>query len=143
MHDIGKIVVSDVILKKPGKLTDEEFGEMKRHTTEGKRIINQILFDQEDKNYLKIAKEIAECHHEKWDGTGYPNNYKGENIPLSARIMAIADVYDALVSPRCYKEPFTEEKAFSIIEEGIGTHFDPELGKLFVEIKDEISSIKF
>lgn len=141
LHDIGKIVVSDTILKKPGKLTDEEFEEMKKHTTEGERIISEVFFDVSDKNYFKYATEIACYHHEKWDGSGYPKGLKGRDIPISARIMALADVYDALVSERCYKKAKTVDEAFDIIKEGIGNHFDPELGKLFIEIRDKISSV--
>ncbi len=141
LHDIGKIVVSDIILKKPGKLTPEEFDEMKKHTTEGERIISEVFFDVSDKNYFKYATEIACYHHEKWDGTGYPKGLKGREIPISARIMALADVYDALVSERCYKKAKTVDEAFEIIEKDIGTHFDPELGKVFIEIKDKIAAV--
>lgn len=141
MHDIGKIVVSDLILKKPGKLTSEEFDEMKKHTLEGGRIIKEVLGNQEDKEYIKIASEIATYHHEKWNGSGYPYQKSEVNIPLSARIMAIADVFDALVSPRCYKEPFPVDKAFQIIQDSTGSHFDPILAKVFLESKEQISEI--
>ncbi len=141
MHDIGKIVVPDAILKKPGKLTDEEFTEMKKHASEGGRIVKEVLSAAEEEEYVQIASDIATYHHEKWDGTGYPQKLKLYEIPLSARIMALADVFDALVSPRCYKEPFTPEKAFNIIKESSGTHFDPILTAEFLLIKDEILQI--
>lgn len=141
MHDIGKIVVPDRILKKPGKLTTEEFEEIKRHTVEGGRIISEIFGKSEDQSYVRIAKEIATSHHERWDGTGYPHGLKGEEIPLSARIMAIADVFDALVSPRCYKEPFPLAKAMEIIREESGTHFDPVLVDLFLSMEDDTLAI--
>ena len=141
MHDIGKIVVSDVILKKNGKLTDEEFEQMKLHAKEGGRIIEEIFGDSEDKEYVRIAKEIATGHHEKWNGCGYPNQLKGEEIPLSARIMALADVFDALVSPRCYKEPFSVEQSFQIIKESSGSHFDPILAEIFLKSRKEIEEI--
>jgi len=141
MHDIGKIVVPDYILKKNGKLTAEEFEQIKRHTTEGGRIISEILGNTEDEDYVQIAQEIAAGHHEKWDGTGYPYNKKGEEIPLSARIMTIADVFDALVSPRCYKDPITMEHAYEIILAGSGTHFDPVIVPEFLNIYESIQSI--
>lgn len=138
MHDIGKIAVSDVILKKPGKLTPEEFEQIKAHTTEGRKIIMRDLAKIENSECLQIMADIAEFHHEKWDGSGYPKGLKGEEIPICARIMAIADVFDALVSKRCYKEPMPFDKAFSIIEDSIGTHFSPIVGKVFLSMKDEI-----
>lgn len=141
MHDIGKIVVPDAILKKPGKLTEEEFAEMKKHASEGGRIVKEVLSAAEEEEYVQIASDIATYHHEKWDGTGYPQKLKLYEIPLSARIMALADVFDALVSPRCYKEPFTPEKAFNIIKESSGTHFDPILTAEFLLIKEEILAI--
>ncbi len=141
MHDIGKIVVPDSILKKPGKLTPEEFEIMKRHTTEGSRIVHDVLGSGEDKKYIQMAADVAHYHHEKWDGSGYPENLKGEQIPLSARFMAIADVFDALVSPRCYKEPIPIDDAFEIIRKGIGSHFDPQLANIFLTLKDPITEI--
>ena len=121
MHDIGKIAVSDLILNKPGKLTDEEFTIMKSHTTEGGRILKKIVHDAGDTfdaGYLNESIEMASYHHEKWDGSGYPYGLKGEEIPLSARIMAVADVFDALSSSRVYKPAFSLEKALTIMEEG-------------------------
>ncbi len=141
MHDIGKIVVSDLILKKGSKLNTGEYEEMKCHTTEGGRIIREILGASEDTEYVKIAEEIATSHHEKWNGCGYPHQLKGEDIPLSARIMAIADVFDALVSPRCYKEPFSLEQSLKIIKESSGSHFDPVLTEIFLKNRKEIEKI--
>lgn len=141
MHDIGKIVVSDVILKKPGKLTSEEFMEIQRHAKEGGRIIKEVLGDFEDVDYVTVASEIATGHHEKWNGTGYPNNLKETQIPLSARIMAIADVFDALVSKRCYKDAMDDETAFEIIKNDAGSHFDPTLAEIFLEKKNEVLKI--
>lgn len=141
LHDVGKIKVPDAILNKPGKLTDEEYTEMKKHTTAGKEIIERAMALSADTGYLEEALNLATYHHEKWNGTGYPCGLKGEEIPLSARIMAISDVFDALVSTRSYKKPFTFEKAMSIIEEGIGTHFDPLIARAFVENADRVREI--
>ncbi len=127
MHDLGKITIDDQILRKPGRFTPEEFEIMKTHSAEGARIIREILKDTNDVRYLEVAVNIANYHHEKWDGSGYPEGLKGEEIPLEARIMAVADVYDALVSKRTYKEAFSFEEADRIILEGMGTHFDPSL----------------
>lgn len=140
MHDIGKISVSDTILLKNGKLTDEEFEQMKSHAAAGGSLIERILDGIEDDNVLKIAKNIARSHHEKWNGCGYPDNLKGEEIPLEARVMAIADVYDALVSKRCYKESMPFPKAKAIMEESFGSHFDPTLKKYFEECLPQIES---
>lgn len=140
LHDVGKIKISDVILNKPGKLTDEEFELMKNHVVEGGKLIAQTLKDVTGNSYLNIAKDVATYHHERWDGRGYMNHLKGEEIPLAARIMAIADVFDALVSKRSYKEPFTYEKALEIMKEESGTHFDPYLMEVFLsdEIQDKV-----
>ena len=137
MHDIGKVVVPDDILKKPEKLTDEEFEVMKRHAAVGGTVIREVLSGVTDEEYLSFASDIATYHHEWWDGTGYPEGLKGEDIPLSARIMAIADVFDALISERCYKKPMPREKAFQIIREEAGSHFDPKLASVFLKHKDE------
>lgn len=139
MHDIGKIAVPDNILKKPGKLTDKEYEEMKKHAESGGRIVREVLENIEESEYVDIAAAVASGHHEKWDGTGYPEGLSGEDIPICARIMAIADVYDALVSDRCYKKAMSEEEAFKIIEESAGTHFDPELARLFLASKEQVS----
>lgn len=141
LHDVGKIKVSDIILNKPGRLTDEEFEIMKSHTTAGNDIIASAMALVSDSGYLKEAKNLATYHHEKWDGSGYPSGIAGEEIPLSARIMAVADVFDALVSRRSYKKPFTFEQAMDIIREGAGKHFDPKLAELFIEAGDEVRKI--
>ncbi|MER2143435.1 MAG: HD domain-containing phosphohydrolase, partial [Eubacteriales bacterium] len=129
LHDVGKIQVSDAILNKPGKLTDEEFEIMKTHTTAGAEIISRAIdtVSEENSGYLKEAMNLAHYHHEKWNGQGYPCGLAGEDIPLSARVMAVADVFDALVSKRSYKEGFPFEKAMDIIREGSGNHFDPKV----------------
>ena len=141
LHDVGKIHVSDVILNKPGRLTDEEYEIMKTHTTAGSGIIQSAMSLVSDSGYLKEAKNLANYHHERWDGKGYPSGLAGEAIPLSARIMAVADVFDALVSKRSYKEPFTVEQAMKIIEEGEGTQFDPQIARVFVESEAEVREI--
>lgn len=141
MHDIGKIVVPDSILKKPGRLTDEEFEQMKLHTTEGGRIIEEIVGISEDRKYVQTAIDVSKAHHERWDGKGYPNNLKGEEIPVSSRIMAIADVFDALVSPRCYKDPISVEDAFRLIRDEEGSHFDPILVEIFLSEPDQIRQV--
>lgn len=141
LHDIGKIAVPDSILNKPGKLTDEEFEIMKSHAIEGQKILKKIeanASDSMDDDYLKESIEMALYHHEKWNGTGYPNGLKGEDIPLSARIMAVADVFDALVAERVYKKPFTYEKAIGIIIEGAGISFDPVIVEAFSHIAKEL-----
>lgn len=142
LHDVGKITVSDVILNKPGKLTDEEFLIMQSHTVEGGKIIDKAMaIVDEDTGYLTEAKNLALYHHEKWNGKGYPAGLKGEEIPLSARVMAVADVFDALISRRSYKEPFSIEKALSIIREDAGSHFDPLVVQAFLDAEDEVRRI--
>ncbi|QIB69084.1 response regulator [Aminipila butyrica] len=141
MHDVGKIYIPDVILKKPGKLTNKEFEVMKKHAEQGGRVINSTMAKIEKQEFIDIAYDIATSHHEKWDGSGYPKGIKGQDIPLSARIMAVADVFDALVSRRCYKEPMDSQEAFAIIAEGSGTHFDPEIAAVFIELREEIEAI--
>ncbi|MER2151629.1 MAG: HD domain-containing phosphohydrolase [Candidatus Limivicinus sp.] len=143
LHDIGKIQVSDTILNKPGKLTDEEFAKMKTHTTAGAEVITHAMntVSGSDSAYLKEAKNLAHYHHEKWDGSGYPSGLKGEEIPLSARIMAVADVFDALVSKRSYKDGFPFEKAMEIIREGSGKHFDPKIVDAFMRASDEVRQV--
>lgn len=135
LHDIGKIAVPDRILLKPGKLTEEEFEEIKKHAPKGGEIVNEIFFESDDKEYVKLASDVAAYHHEKWDGKGYPAGLSGEDIPLSARIMALADVFDALISKRHYKEAFELDKAFGIIKESAGSHFDPKLAEIFLELR--------
>ena len=135
MHDIGKIAVDDVILRKPGRFNDEEFDKMKIHSAEGARIVHEILKDTDDEAFKKIAENVAHFHHERWDGSGYPDKLKGEEIPLEARIMAIADVYDALVSKRVYKESMSFEEADRIIMEGMGTQFDAKLKPYYIKAR--------
>ena len=141
LHDIGKINIPDEVLNKPGKLDDEEFEIMKTHTTAGKRIIENAVSTVEGDNYLKEARNMAAYHHERWDGKGYPEGIHGEVIPLSARIMAVADVFDALTSPRVYKPAFPLEKALSILDEGKGTQFDPKCVEVFMDSLAEVRVI--
>ena len=141
LHDVGKIHIPDQILNKPGKLTDEEFAIMKTHTSVGREIIDRVIEMVPDSGYLKEARNLAEYHHEKWNGRGYPHGLSAEDIPLSARIMAVADVFDALVSRRSYKKPFTFEKAMSIIREDAGTHFDPLVAEAFIGASDQVRKV--
>lgn len=138
LHDVGKIFISDVILNKPGKFTPEEFEIMKTHALLGGDIVSKILGENADPELVQMAKDVACCHHEKWNGTGYPSGLRGEKIPLSARIMAVADVFDALVNKRVYKEAMPEETAFAILREDSGSHFDPVIVECFFEIKGDV-----
>jgi putative two-component system response regulator len=142
LHDIGKVGIPDAILLKPGKLTAEEFTVMKTHTTLGRDAIlaAEKLLDAPS-SFLKLAREIAHFHQEKWDGSGYPEGLAGESIPLSARLMAVADVYDALISRRVYKPPFPHDKAVAIIREGRDKHFDPHIVDAFLQIEQECHQI--
>ena len=135
MHDLGKIAVDDAILRKPGKFSPEEYEEMKKHAAEGAKIVKKILRDTPDEEFQKVAINVAHYHHEKWNGQGYPEHLKGEEIPLEARIMALADVFDALVSKRCYKEAESFDKAFEIIKNDLGKHFDPVIGQIFIDCR--------
>lgn len=141
LHDIGKIAISDKILLKPGKLDESEFATMKEHALIGEATIKDTQKRLGYNNFLNIAKEIAGTHHEKFDGTGYPNGLKGYEIPLSGRIMALADVYDALISKRSYKPPFTHEDVVKIIQDESGKHFDPEIVNAFLELNEEFYNI--
>ncbi len=141
LHDIGKISTPDHILLKPGKLTNEEFEIMKEHTTRGAQIISELK-DIEDPVYLQYCHDICLSHHEKWDGTGYPNKLTGPEIPFVARIMSIVDVYDALTSERVYKAAFTQEEAVKIIDEGKGRAFDPIITQIFIENADSFMDLK-
>ena len=141
LHDVGKIAVSDVILNKAGKLTPEEYEKIKIHAIEGENIINKIISKTGEESFLHHAKMFACYHHENWDGTGYPRGLKGEDIPLEGRIMTIADVYDALVSVRPYKNPFTHEHAVEVIINESGKQFDPVIVDLFVTVADVFLSI--
>lgn len=138
LHDLGKIAVDDAILRKTGRFEPEERKMMETHPKEGYNIVHDILRSMKNKKFKKIAENVAHYHHEKWDGTGYPDKKKGENIPIEARIMALADVFDALVSKRCYKDAFDMEDAFKIIEQDLNTHFDPILGKIFLQCKPKL-----
>ena len=141
LHDVGKINIPDSVLNKPGKLTDEEYAIIKTHTTAGKMIMEKAISTVEGENYLKEARNMAAYHHERWDGKGYPEGLHGEVIPLAARIMAVADVFDALASPRVYKPAFPLEKALSIIQEGSGTQFDPKCVEVFMEALPEVKEV--
>ena len=131
MHDLGKIAVRDAVLRKEGRFEPDEYEEMKKHAAEGARVIHEILLHTDDESFKVIAENVAHYHHERWDGSGYPDHLSGEEIPYEARIMAIADVYDALVSKRVYKEAYDFAKADSIIMEGMGTQFDPGLKSVY------------
>ena len=141
LHDIGKINIPDAILNKDTRLTDEEYEIMKGHANAGYEIIEKAIANLTESGYLEQAKQMAHYHHEKWDGSGYPEHLKEEQIPLSARVMAVADVFDALLSRRSYKEPFSFEKAMSIIKEGSGKHFDPKVVSAFEAASEEIKKI--
>lgn len=142
LHDIGKVGIPDGILLKEGKLTPEEFEVMKTHTTIGRDAIERARRDVEgDSGFLDMAAEIAYGHQEKWDGTGYPQGARGDDIPISARLMALPDVYDALISQRVYKPPKTHEETVEILVAGRGTHFDPDILDAFLDIQDEFRRI--
>jgi putative two-component system response regulator len=136
MHDLGKISITDLIVNKPDKLTEEEYAVMKTHAEEGERIIDKIIAQTGEGEFLRNARLFAGHHHERWDGKGYPYRLKGEEIPLQGRIMAIVDVYDALVSERPYKKAFSEEEAVKIIMENAGTHYDPKIAEIFFDVKE-------
>lgn len=142
LHDIGKVGIPDTILLKPGKLTIAEREEMQKHTTCGRNAIvaaEKILGESD--NFLQIAEEVAYSHHEKWDGSGYPIGLSAHDIPICARLMAIADVYDALISPRVYKPPFSQKKTVAIINEGRSTHFDPIMVDSFLRVADQCYAV--
>jgi hypothetical protein len=141
LHDVGKVSIKDSILRKIGKLSAEEFEEMKTHAILGEQLIEKIEMKTIENDFLNYAKTFAASHHEKWNGTGYPRGLKGHEIPLIGRIMAIADVYDALTSERSYKEAYTHEEAVKIIAESSGTHFDPPLVELFIENAHKFESV--
>ena len=140
MHDLGKIAVPDQILRKPGRFTQEEYDLMKTHAAEGARIVHEILKSTDDDAFHALAENVAHYHHERWDGAGYPDGLKGEEIPLEARIMAVADVYDALVSKRVYKEKMSFEQADAIIREGMGSQFDPALLPVYLAARPGLES---
>ena len=141
LHDVGKINIPDAILNKPDKLTDDEYEIMKSHTIAGRKIMENAISSMEGDNYLKEARNMAAYHHERWDGKGYPEGLHGEVIPLSARIMAVADVFDALSSARVYKPAFPFEKAMQIIKDGSGTQFDPKCVEVFIESSAEVRKV--
>lgn len=141
MHDIGKISVPDVILQKPGKLTAEEFQRMKEHTVSGGQIIQETFGHLENKQYTQMAYEVARYHHEKWNGKGYPEGLKRKEIPLCARIMAIADVFDAVSEKRCYRDAMPLDKCFDIILDGSGQDFEPILVEVFLDIRDKVEQV--
>jgi putative two-component system response regulator len=142
LHDIGKIHVFDTILNKPGKLDYNEFELMKLHPTEGAQIINRMIRQTGEEEFLRNAKLFAEYHHERWDGSGYPHGLAGTDIPLHGRIMAIVDVYDALVSQRPYKEALADDESVNIIAINSGRHFDPDIVKVFLEVKDQFRAAR-
>ncbi|MCL2130474.1 MAG: HD domain-containing protein, partial [Treponema sp.] len=145
LYDLGKLSVVDSILLKPDKLLEHEYSAVKEHPALGEKIINDIRAVMSDNSreagILEYARDFAAYHHEKWDGTGYPNGLKGYNIPLKGRLMAIADVYDALISKKAYKNPYTHEEAAKIIYQGKGTHFDPILVDVFISVADQFNNI--
>ena len=140
MHDLGKIGVEDAVLRKQARFTEEEYEKMKEHSEIGYHMVREILSDVEEPDFVRVAENVAHYHHEKVNGTGYPHGLKGDEIPIEARIMALADVFDALVSKRCYKEAFSYEKAYEIIEKDSGTHFDKQLAEVFLSCKAELEN---
>ena len=142
MHDVGKIAVPDAILQKPGRLTPEEFEIMKLHAPKGGEIIQESFGRMGNEQYLEIAGQIARYHHEKWNGKGYPEGLKRKEIPLCARIMAIADVFDAVSADRCYRPALPLEECFEIIQNGSGQDFDPILVEIFMDLREEVQKVK-
>lgn len=142
LHDIGKVGIPDKILQKPGKLTKEEFNIMKAHSVIGADTLKEVHNKYTDNSFLSVGIEIAECHHEKWDGSGYPYGLAGANIPLVARILALGDVYDALTSRRCYKEALSHTRSKEIIIEGNGIHFDPDVFDAFLATEKEFITVR-
>jgi len=141
LHDIGKVGVPDNILLKAGRLTEEEFEEMKKHPIYGRNAIRAAEKRLGSNSFLRLAREIAYSHHEKWNGSGYPQGLKGEEIPVSGRLMALVDIYDALISKRVYKPPFPHKRAVVIIAEGKGSHFDPDIVDAFLELEEKFRQI--
>jgi putative two-component system response regulator len=142
MHDLGKISITDIIMNKPERLTIDEYETMKTHAIEGERIIDEIILRTGEGEFLRNARLFAGSHHERWDGNGYPRGLKGSEIPLQGRIMAIVDVYDALVSERPYKKAFSDEDAVRIIMENAGTHYDPTITEVFFQVKDLFKAVR-
>ena len=141
MHDIGKIGVPDAVLQKPGKLSDEEFEIIKQHPVMGGRIVRETFGHLFDEGYETMAYDVAMYHHEKWNGKGYPKGLKGEEIPLSARIVAVADVFDAVSAKRCYRDALSLDECFRIIQDERGTDFDPEVVDAFLADQDKVKEI--
>lgn len=141
LHDIGKVGIHDAILLKPGKLDDSEFEDIKHHSEFGGNVIVELEKNIEGCSFFELGREIAFFHHEKWDGSGYPEGRRGTEIPLSARIVALADVYDALTSKRCYKKAFSHEETSEIIFQGRGTHFDPTIVDVFLNLQEGMAQI--
>jgi putative two-component system response regulator len=142
LHDVGKIAIPDSVLNKLGSLTLEEFELIKKHTVEGERIIDRVLTRMGDLAFLRNAKLFASCHHERWDGSGYPRALKETEIPIQGRILAIADLYDALLSDRPYKKVFTEEEVVGIIMDNAGKMFDPLIVEVFFEVKEQFGEAR-
>lgn len=141
LHDLGKLEIPDIVLQKPGRFTSEEYTIMKDHSRYGAGLVFEVLSEITDSDFIRIAINMAHFHHEKWDGSGYPKGLAGEQIPLESRIMALADVFDALVSKRCYKDNFSYDEAFRIIEASLGTQFDPKLGRMFLAVRKDIEAL--
>jgi putative two-component system response regulator len=141
LHDIGKVGIRDAILLNPGKLTPEAFEEMKQHAAMGANTLAAVYQEYLGNYFIKIGIEIAQSHHERWDGSGYPEGLCGDEIPLSARIMALADVYDALRSKRVYKEAYSHERTCEIIAQGRGNHFDALIVEVFLEFEQEFDKV--
>ncbi len=142
MHDLGKISITDIIVNSPDKLTDKEYELIKTHTIEGEMIIDEIISKTGEDEFLHSARLFAGCHHERWDGKGYPRGLIGEKIPLQGRIMAIVDVYDALVSERPYKKAFSDEEAVQIIMDNAGVHYDPKIAEVFFSVRDQFKAVR-
>ena len=142
MHDLGKISITDILINKPSKLTHDEYEIMKTHALEGERIIDEIIAQTGEGDFLRNARLFAGCHHERWDGKGYPHGLREDEIPLQGRIMAIVDVYDALVSERPYKKAFTDEEAVKIIMDNAGTHYDPNIADVFFQSRDLFKAVR-
>jgi putative two-component system response regulator len=142
LHDIGKVGIPDAILLKPGKLTTEEFAEMQKHCALGANTLAVVLERHPDNHFLRMGVDVARSHHEKWNGTGYPDGLEGAAIPLAARIVALADFYDALTSKRCYRKSFSHQDACRMIEEGRGIHFDPDVVTAFVPLEGEFRRVQ-
>ena len=141
MHDFGKIAVTDTVLQKPGRLTSDEYEVMKTHTIRGADMIKASLAALEEPGYITIAWQVARHHHERWDGSGYPDGLHGEMIPLCARVVAVADVFDAVSQDRCYRGAMSLDESFAIIEQGAGTQFDPLIAKVFLQMRDKVEEV--